>query len=71
MCVYPDLGKGWTGYKQQARSQYASTKSAEIEVLSWVSGYHVYKDRWAAAVGELLMSSRERTDMSIRYAPFS
>ena len=27
--------------------------SAEAEVSSCVRGYHVYKDRWAVAVGEL------------------
>ena len=49
-------------------SWYTSTKSAEIEVLSCVCGYHAYKDRWAAAVGELLMCSREPTNASARYA---
>ena len=51
--IYPGLENGWTGYEQLAGSWYASTKRAEIEVLSCVRGYHVYKDRWAAAVGEL------------------
>ena len=27
--------------------------SAETEVPSCVRGYHVYKDKWAAAVGEM------------------
>ena len=66
--VYPDLEKGWTGYEQRAGSRYASTKSAEIEVLSCMRGYHVYKDRWAAAVGELLTCSRETTNLSVRCA---
>ena len=51
--VYPGLENGLTGYEQLTRSQYASTKRAGIEVLSCVHGYHVYKDRYAAAVGEL------------------
>ena len=53
VCVYPGLENGWTGYEQLAGSRYASTKRAKIKVLSCVFGYHVYKDRWAAAVGEL------------------
>ena len=47
------LENSWTRYEQLAGSQYASTERAEIEVLSCVRGYHVYKDRWAVAVGEL------------------
>ena len=45
--------------EQPAGSRYASTMSAEMEIPSCVRGYHVYKDIWAAAVGELLMCSRE------------
>ena len=30
-------------------------------------GYHVYKERWAAAVGELSTRSREPTNASARY----
>ena len=52
MHVYPGLENGWTGYEQLTGSQYAATKRAEVEV-SRVRGYHVYKDRQAAAVGEL------------------
>ena len=61
--------KSWTGYEQRAGSWYASTKSAEIliEVLRCMRGYHMYKNRWEAAVGELLMSSREPTNASFRY----
>ena len=44
-----------------------STKSTEIEVLSCVHGNHVYKDRWAVAVGVLLTCSSEPTNASIRY----
>ena len=43
--IYPGLENGWTGYKKLAGSQYASTKRPEIEVLSCMRGYHVYKDR--------------------------
>ena len=45
--VYPGLENGWTGYEQLEESRYASIKRAEIhvEVLSFVRGYHVYKDR--------------------------
>ena len=45
--------------EQSAGSRYASTMSAEMEIPSCVRGYHVYKDIWVAAVGELLMCSRE------------
>ena len=68
MRIYPDLEKGWTGYEQRVGSLYASNKSAEIEVLSCVLGYHVYKYRWAVAIGELLTCSGEPTNMSVRYA---
>ena len=60
--------KGWTGYEQRAGSRYAFTNSVELEVLSCVRGYHMCKDRWAAAVGELLTCSRKPTDASVRYA---
>ena len=43
-------------------------KSAEIEVLRYVHGYHVYKDRLAGSVRELLMLYREHTIVSFRYA---
>ena len=45
VCVYPGLENDWIGYEQLVRSRYASTKRAEIEILSCVRGYHVYKDR--------------------------
>ena len=43
--VYPGLENSLTEYEQLAGSRYASTKGAEIEVLSCVRGDHVYKDR--------------------------
>ena len=49
-------------------SRYASIMSAETEVPSCMRGYHVYKDRWAVAVGELLTCSREPTNARDRYA---
>ena len=45
--------------EQPAGSRYASSMSAEMEIPSCVRGYHVYKDIWAADVGELLMCCRE------------
>ena len=36
-----------------------------------VSGYHVYKDIWAAAVGEVLASRREPSNASDRYDIYS
>ena len=43
--VYPGFGNGWAVYEQLRGSLYASTKRAEIEILSYVPGYHVYNDR--------------------------
>ena len=43
--IYPGLENGWIGYEQLAGSRYASTKRAELELLSCMRGYHVYKDR--------------------------
>ena len=34
-------------------SEWFMHRRSQIEVLSHVCGYHVYKDRWAVAVGEL------------------
>ena len=42
--------------------------NAETEIPSCVRGYHVYKDIWAAAVGERLTCSREPSNASDRYA---
>ena len=42
--------------------------STETEVPNCMRGYHVCKDGWAAAVGELLTCSREPTNASDRYA---
>ena len=39
-----------------------------MEIPSCVRGYHVYKDIWAAAVGELLTCSREPTNANDSYA---
>ena len=40
----------------------------EKEVTSCVRGYHVYKDIWAAAIGEEQVCDREPTNMADRYA---
>ena len=39
----------------------------EKEVTCRVRGYHVYKDIWAAAIGEELVCGREPTNMAGRY----
>ena len=39
--VYLGLENGWIGYEQLAESRYASTKRAEIEVVSSVCVYCV------------------------------
>ena len=44
--------------KQLVGSQYAFTKRAEIEVLSYMRGDHVQKDKRAAAVGVLTRSKK-------------
>ena len=36
--------------------------ACEKEVACCVRGYHVYKDIWAAAIGEVLVCSREPTN---------
>ena len=33
----------------------------------YVKGYHVYEDIWAAAMGEVLVCSREPTNAADRY----
>ena len=38
------------------------------EVACCVRGYHVYKDMWAAAIGEELVCNREPTNAADRYA---
>ena len=40
----------------------------EVEIPCCVRGYHVYRDIWEAAVGEVLMCHREPTNSSDRYA---
>ena len=40
----------------------------EKEVTCRVRGYRVYKDIWAAAIGEELVCGREPTNMADRYA---
>ena len=40
----------------------------EKELACCVRGYHVYRDIWAAAIGEELECSREPTNMADRYA---
>ena len=68
VCVYPSLENGWTGYEQLAGSQYSSTKRAEIEILSCMCGYHVYKARQEAAVRELWHALKSPTNASVRHA---
>ena len=67
MYAYPDVEKGWIRSKQRAGSWCTSTKSAEIEVLSYRRSYHVYKDRWSVAVGELSTCPRVPTNAGVRY----
>ena len=43
----------------------------EKEMACCVRGYHVYKDISAAAIGEVLMCSREPTNAADRYASTS
>ena len=39
-----------------------------FETPCCVRGYHIYKDIWTAAVGEILFCVREPTNASDRYA---
>ena len=38
--------------------------ACEKEIVCCVKGYHVYKDIWAAAIGEVLVCSRELTNVT-------
>ncbi len=39
-----------------------------MEIPCCVRGYHVYKDVWEAAIGEVLVCRREPTNVIDRYA---
>ena len=41
---------------------HAEETACEKEMACCVRGYHVYKDTWAPAIGELLARSREPTN---------
>ena len=38
--------------------------ACEKEMVCCVKGYHVYKDIWAAAIGEVLVCNRELTNVT-------
>ena len=40
----------------------AEDTACEKEMACCVRGYHVYKDTWAAAIGEVLVCNREPTN---------
>ena len=40
--------------------------ACEKEMACCVRGYHVYKDTWAAATGEVLARRREPTNAAVR-----
>ena len=40
----------------------AEEMACEKEIACCVRGYHIYKDMWAAAIGEVLVCSREPTN---------
>ena len=40
----------------------AKVMVCEKEMACCVRGYHVYKDMWAAAIGEVLVCSKEPTN---------
>ena len=42
-------------------AQRAKEMACKKEMACCVRGYHVYKDIWAAAIGEVLVCSREPT----------
>ena len=42
--------------------------AGEMEILCCVRGYHVYKEVWEVAIGEVLVCSREPTNATDRYA---
>ena len=43
----------------------AKEMACENEMACCVRGYHVYKDMWAVAIGEVLACSREPTNAEI------
>ena len=44
----------------------AEEMACEKEMTCCVRGYHVYKDIWAAAIGEVLVCSREPANVADR-----
>ena len=44
-------------------AQRAEVMACEKEMACCVRGYHVDKDMWAAAIGEVLLCSREPTNV--------
>ena len=43
-------------------------KMEELSRVSCIRGYHVYKDIWDAAIGEVLVGEREPHNIEDRYA---
>ena len=39
-----------------------------LEISSTIRGYHVYKRRWSAILGEILQAQKEPTNVHDRYA---
>ena len=64
--IYAGSENNWTGYEQLAGSRYTSTKRAELEVLSCVRGYHVYKKIKGSSCWRALTRSKEPTNASVR-----
>ena len=44
----------------------AEVMACDKEMVCRVRGYHVYKDMWTAAIGEVLVCSREPTQKNFR-----
>ena len=49
----------------------AEEMACEKEMVCCARGYQVYKDIWAAAIGELLVCSRERTNVGEIFVVFA
>lgn len=57
--MYPDYQSG---------DETTDHKMEDWEMVCCVRGYHEYKDIWTAAAGEVLVCSREPTNVADRYA---
>ena len=56
----------WWGLIEKIALLCAEEMVCEKEMVCGVRGYHVYKDIWAPAIGEVLVCSREPTNVRVK-----